>query len=212
MSFKRKKYQIIKKIISRDLATFLYNYLLMKCRVTKKLFDTHFISPVTREWGSWKAKDVPDTYWCYADMAMETLLLKVQPYMEKETKLKLLPNYSFVRMYKHGDILKRHVDRSSCTVSCTLNLGGEPWPFYLLPKPKASKPIEIILKPGDMLIYAARELAHWRNSFKGTNCGQVFLHYGEVSSQEAINNRFDNRPFIGLPAPFKMKKKNGTKN
>lgn len=205
MNFKRKKYQVIKKIISKDLAIFLHNYLLLKRRVAKKLFDTRFISPFTMEWGRWDDDQVPNTYCCYADLAMETLLVKVQPYMEKETKLKLLPNYSFVRMYKHGDVLERHLDRSACSVSCTLNLGGEPWPIYLLPKPKASKAIEVILKPGDMLIYAGRELEHWRDSFKGTNCGQVFLHYGEADSQEAIDNCFDTRPFVGLPVYFKSR-------
>ena len=52
-----------------------------------------------------------------------------------------------------------------------------------------------------MLIYSGCELEHWREEFKGENCGQVFLHYNKLSSNKT--NKFDNRPMLGLPAYFK---------
>ena len=65
---------------------------------------------------------------------METLLLKCQPGMEKATGLKLYPAYTYARIYKKGDELKRHKDRFSCEISTTMNLGGDDWPIYLRAK------------------------------------------------------------------------------
>ena len=54
-----------------------------------------------------------------------------------------------------------------------------------------------------MLIYSGCELEHWREEFKGKDCGQVFLHYNKTNSKTAKVNKFDKRPFIGLPGYFK---------
>ena len=40
-------------------------------------------------------------------MAMETLLLKCLPGMEKATGLKLYPAYTYARIYKKGDDFKK---------------------------------------------------------------------------------------------------------
>jgi len=37
----------------------------------------------------------------------------------------------------------------------------------------------------------------------GQNCCQVFLHYNKAGSLEAEQNKFDKRPFLGLPSWFK---------
>ena len=64
---------------------------------------------------------------------METLLMKVMPIMAEQTKLDLIPTYSYARVYEKGSILKRHKDRPSCEISTTLNLGGDPWPIFIDP-------------------------------------------------------------------------------
>ena len=135
---------------------------------------------------------------------METLLQEVKPVMEKHTKLKLSETYSYARIYKQGDVLARHKDRYSCEISTTLNLGGDPWSIYLDPTGKTGQAgIKIDLKPGDMLIYSGCDLEHWREEFKGKNCGQVFLHYNKASSKTAKENYLDKRPVLGVPAWFK---------
>ena len=53
-----------------------------------------------------------------------------------------------------------------------------------------------------MLIYKGEILEHWRDAFKGTNCGQVFLHYNNLKSKNADENKYDRRPMLGLPATF----------
>ena len=149
-------------------------------------------------------------------MAMETLMLKCQPAMEKATGLKLYPAYTYARIYKKGDELKRHKDRFSCEISTTMNLGGDDWPIYLEPNPKKggvkpgigyvsdnTKGVRIDLKPGDMLVYSGCELEHWREKFKGKECVQVFLHYNNRKTPGAKNNMLDKRPHLGLPSWFK---------
>ena len=138
--------------------------------------------------------------------------------MEKHTGMKLIPTYSYSRIYKKGDVLHRHKDRYSCEISTTLNLGGDPWPIYIEPNPKKGKVKDgqyksdmtdgkkVILKPGDMLVYKGNLCEHWREAFEGEDCGQVFLHYNNAKTKGAIENQFDGRPHVGLPAWFKNKK------
>ena len=204
MSFKTNKYIVLKKVISPEIAEFVYKYFLNKREVAKFLFDQKFISPFTEYYGVWTDEQVPNTYSHYGDIAMETLLQEVKPIMEKHTKLKLLETYSYARIYKPGDVLARHKDRYSCEISTTLNLGGDPWPIYLDPTTKTGQAgIKVDLKPGDMLIYSGCELEHWREEFKGKNCGQVFLHYNKSTSKTAKENYLDKRPLLGTPSWFK---------
>ena len=147
---------------------------------------------------------------------METLLTWVQPAMEKHTGLKLSPTYSYARIYKKGDVLKRHKDRFSCEISTTLNLGGDKWSIYLSPNENVGIPngkkitvasnakgIKVDLKQGDMLVYCGMKLEHWRKKFKGKSCGQAFLHYNNRKTPGAKENMFDRRPHLGLPNWFK---------
>ena len=217
MNFKKNKYTVIKKAISKELADFCYNYFIMKRGVAKTFIENRYISPFASEWGIWGDTQVPNTYSHYADIVMETLLLKLLPIMEKTTALKLTPNYSYARIYKQGDILERHKDRFSCEISTTLNLGGPEWPIYLstnenvgLPDEKKgitsksnAKGIKVNLNPGDMLIYKGNELEHWREAFKGENCVQVFLHYNNIKTKGSKENIYDRRAHLGLPACFK---------
>jgi hypothetical protein len=211
MSFKKNKYCIVKNVISKDIANFVFNYFLIKRQVAETLFKSKYISPYSTEWGTWEDKQIPNTYSHYADIAMETLLVKVLPEMEKRTKLKLIPTYSYARIYKPGDVLERHKDRMSCEISTTINLGGDPWPIYLSPKENVGIPngknitweskakgIKVNLSPGDMLVYRGQELEHWREKFEGQECAQVFLHYNE-NTEKNQSNIFDQRPHIGLP-------------
>ena len=221
--FKNNHFIVIKQAIDPKVANFVYNYFLMKRQVARTFFDTRYISPFTTEWGVWNDEQVPNTYSHYADTAMETLLLAVQPKMEKLTGLKLNPTYSYARIYKKGDVLERHKDRFSCEISTTMNLGGDDWPIYLENKKNVGIPddknyfaktdnkgTKVVLKPGDMLVYKGMILEHWRETFLGEDCAQVFLHYNDVNSKvgNSEENMFDGRPHLGLPPYFKGMKLN----
>ena len=218
--FKKNHFLVIKQAIDPKVANFVYNYFMMKRQVTKTFFDFKFINPYSEEHGTWTDQQIPNTYSHYADIAMETLLLAVQPKMEKLTGMKLNPTYSYARIYKMGDVLERHKDRFSCEISTTMNLGGDEWPIYLEAKKNVGTPddgfpaktdnkgTKVILKPGDMLVYKGMILEHWREAFIGQDCAQVFLHYNDVTSAGADKNIFDGRPHLGLPNWFKGKQIN----
>ena len=204
--FKKNKYAIIRKAINKDLATFLYNYLLMKKQVYDTCIQEKYISHFETMLGYYEKdnEQIPNTFSFYSDISIETLMLKCQPIMEKTTSLKLYPAYTYGRIYKKGDILKRHKDRFSCEISTTMNLGGDKWPIYLEPSGKEGKKgVEVNLEPGDMLVYRGCELEHWREKFKGKQSVQVFLHYNNVKTKHSRENMFDKRKHLGLPSWFK---------
>ena len=216
------KYQVIKKAISYELANFIFNYFLLKRDAVKWMYDNN-ITYDNGMLGTWTDQQIPNTYSCYADPVMETLLMKVLPIMQQETGLNLIPTYSYARLYKNGDILHRHKDRPSCEISTTINLGGDPWPIFINPDPNAGytygpvvgvhrvqkyKPTQdkgnkVLLEVGDMLVYSGCDLEHWREPFDGNICGQVFLHYNHVNGPFAEKNKFDGRPMLGLPSSVK---------
>lgn len=215
--FKKDKYEIIKNVISDDLADFLYYYSLLKRQVCKTFIDHRHISKFTKEFGTWQDPQVPNTYSIYGDVAMDTLLFKVGNIMEQRSGYKLVPTYSYMRVYKKGDVLKRHKDRMSCEISTTINLGGDEWPIYISKNPKDGKHttkgykpskvkgIKVDLMPGDMLMYRGCELEHWREKFEGDHCVQVFLHYNKAGKK---SNELDGRIHLGLPSQFKKEKNN----
>jgi hypothetical protein len=200
----KNNYKVIKQAISKELADFVYSYFLMKRKVARKLYDDRYISQFNKDFGAWNDTQVPETYSHYSDIVMETLLQNLQLRMEEETELKLIPTYSYARIYKKGDVLERHKDRYSCEISTTMNLGGDEWPIYLEPSGEKDKEgIKIVMDPGDMLVYKGCDVEHWREEFIGENCGQVFLHYNDASDPKAEENKYDRRPFLGLPNWFK---------
>ena len=206
MSFKKNKYTVIRQAISKDLASFIANYFCMQKQVYDTCLQARYFSPFENIIGYYEEPNgqIPNTYSQYANMAMETLLLKCQPGMEKATGLKLLPAYTYARIYKKGDELKRHKDRFSCEISTTMNLGGDKWSIYLEPSGELGKKgIKVDLEPGDMLVYRGCELEHWREKFKGKQSVQVFLHYNNQKTKGSKFNIFDRRLHLGLPNWFK---------
>jgi len=216
--FKKNKYTIVRQAISKDLAAFIANYFCMQKQVYDTCKATRYFSPFENIIGNYENEEeqIPNTYSQYGNMAMETLMLKIQPVMEKATELKLYPAYTYARIYKKGDVLKRHKDRFSCEISTTMNLGGDDWPLYLEPDSSKggtkegvgyvsenTKGVQVDLKPGDMMVYRGMELEHWRNKFKGKECIQVFLHYNNRKTPGTKENIFDKRPHLGLPSWFK---------
>ena len=212
MIFQYKKYQVIKNAISYELANFIFNYFLLKRDAVGWMYQNN-ITYDTGLLGTWTDQQVPNTFSCYADPVMETLMMKVRPKMQQETGLQLIPTYSYARLYKKGDILKRHKDRPSCEISTTIHLGGTSWPIFIdgtgadtvideyknIHKPNAPKGTKVLLEVGDMLVYSGCELEHWREPLEGDVCGQVFLHYNHVNGPFADKNKFDGRPLLGIP-------------
>lgn len=206
--FKQNKYIIVTDALSKDLASFIYNYFQNKRKVAEHLFKTDFLSSEDQSWGYWNDPQIPNTYSHYADLAMETISVRIVPIMKQVTGIDLLPSYTYARIYKYGDVLHRHKDRPSCEISCTINLGGDSWPIYLDATGDESKEgIKVDLTPGDMLVYKGCEVDHWREPFGGYEIGQVFCHYVDSEGPYAKEHHLDNKAMIGLPAVYRGVKK-----
>ena len=84
----------------------------------------------------------------------------------------LLPTYSYVRLYKSGNILEKHTDRASCEISVTVHLDGdEEWLFGCFDK-------QLSLNPGDAILYLGHLVPHYRvDPYKGKEYLQFFMHY-----------------------------------
>jgi hypothetical protein len=212
MSFKKNKYQVIRGAISKEVADIAYRYLQVSAEADNWMLDNGITHAGNKLVGNFNDPQVPNSYAKYSDRLMEILLVKTIDVMQKKTGLKLVPTYSYTRLYRTGNILNRHKDRPSCEISTTLCLGGDHWPIYLDPtgqntvideykgiiKPGAPVGVEVNLKPGDMLIYSGCELEHWRKPFEGKLCGQVFLHYNHADGPFAKTNLYDKRPMLGI--------------
>ena len=215
MSFKTKKYQIIRGALSKELANFIFNYMMLQRDAVDFMTKNNKVNPFNPFIGTRADKQIPGAYSKYGDWVMETLLQYMRPIMKAKTGMDLVPTYSYTRLYEKGNILHRHKDRPSCEISTTLHLGGDEWPIYMDPtgadnilsgsetttivKPGAPKGTHIDLKVGDMLIYSGCELEHWREPFEGTVCSQVFLHYNHANGPFSKTNLLDGRPLLGVP-------------
>ena len=215
MSFKTKKYQVIRGALSKELANFIFNYMMLQRDAVDFMVKNNKVNPVNPFMGKRDDPQIPGAYSKYADWVMETLLMFMIPIMKQRTGLELIPTYSYTRLYEKGNILHRHKDRPSCEISTTLHLGGDEWPIFLDPsgqnftiygkeekdksvKPGAPKGVRVDLKVGDMLIYSGCELEHWREPFQGKVCSQVFLHYNHANGPFAKTNLLDGRPLLGV--------------
>jgi len=183
--FKTKGFCLIKSVITDELRDFITQYALFDEMQDFNPEDT--------------SHQVPGTHRRYADPAMETLLMLLSDTIEKNTGLKLYPTYSYYRVYRPGDILKKHNDRESCEISATLcfnhsyDTNDYTWPIYI-------EGNEITIEPGDMVIYRGCDLNHWREKFniKDTDAWHVqgFFHYVDANGPFA-EFKFDKRSSIG---------------
>jgi len=119
---------------------------------------------------------IPGCIGCWYSLpCCNTLLGLLCERISKEAGKKLLPTYTYCRIYTEGNELLPHRDRPSCEWSVTINLAqSDPWPIYMDGK-------EIVQQVGDGALYQGCEVYHWRKPFKGREYVQVFLHYVDAN-------------------------------
>lgn len=187
MSFESDGYVKVEKLLTKDI-----------CKIAERYFlYDRFNSPQIIG-----DRRVRGSHSKYADSLTESMLLFLKPEIEKQTNLKLIPTYSYFRIYKPGDVLKPHTDRNSCEISVTLTIGYKHemkcnWPLYFC---IGDKNHYIASEIGDGVIYKGCKLTHGRNEFD-TNEGsyqiQVFLHYIDAANKNAQILKYDGRSGIG---------------
>jgi hypothetical protein len=185
--FNQRGFCVVRSAVSEELRRFVTQYALFD-----ELQDLQTEGRAMQDYAQ-----VPNAHFRYADPAMEAMLLQLQEVVELNTQLTLFPTYSFHRVYRPGDELAPHKDRPSCEISATVCLGYNykhyQWPIYM-------EGAEVILEPGDMVIYRGCDLEHWRNAFDLAQTDawhvQAFLHYVDSNGPNA-SWKYDKRPSIG---------------
>ena len=163
--FERQGHALIKGALDKEMAKFLYDYLVLTTRIAQL------------EGRCSGDGQVPDSLNATGeDGVFETLMWKMHEKMQLSTGLELLPTYSYRRLYCNGNVLHKHKDRPSCEISITIKLsdsGDYNWPIWM-------EGIPYDLEDGDAVIYRGCDLAHWRDKCDapdGYTMGQAFLHY-----------------------------------
>lgn len=171
----------IKDVISKEMANFLTSTLLLNSDLDPR-----------------GDEQVPNAKTVTASsLIFETLLERLWPDVEAVVADELIPTYSYARLYTNGDILEKHIDRPSCEISMTLQLGRShhySWPIYMGNN-------RFDMAEGDAVVYRGCDIDHWRNKCDGPDgyySGQVFLHYVRANGQNAEyagDKRWVNHPF-----------------
>ena len=113
----------------------------------------------------------------YADPISEALMMRLKPEIEGQAGKKLLPTYSFMRVYGKGNELEKHTDRFACEYSITMPIiygADKLWPIYV---ETGEGELAVDLERGDVLIYKGIEVPHWREKFTGEFWMQIFVHF-----------------------------------
>jgi predicted 2-oxoglutarate/Fe(II)-dependent dioxygenase YbiX len=131
----------------------------------------------------------------------DSLLVQLLPHFEQASGKRLLPTYSYARLYAPGDELKNHTDRESCEISATVTLGfeGDVWPIYMGDGENKENASRIDMNVGDAVLYRGMDKHHWREVYtEGKWQAQVFLHYVDADGphKEWV---YDKRGKLNLP-------------
>ena len=188
VEFESKGYTVIKNMLSRDMLDIAYRYYLSYAATSGYYAVSDDVRALDR----------------YADALGEAMMPQVQEAIEAKTGRRLLPTYSFARVYTTASRLSRHVDRGACEISATMTVGytgtSDLWPIMV---ESEGVDLPIALDVGDALIYRGMDLPHWRESLKEGVWCQLFFHFVEADGAMA-GEHYDRRDSLGpvWPGPL----------
>jgi hypothetical protein len=189
--FEKNGYVVLSDVISKEESN----------RLTQHMFKLFEAGKLVRD------DQCPLSDAVYGDPEFDSLLAKLAEPLGKNIGKKLLPTYTYARIYRPGEILKKHKDRPSCELSATLTLGYDAkscWPIYF---ESNNKEVPIQMEPGEMAVYRGCDLMHWRPPFKGNWHVQVFLHYVDANGPYA-DHAYDKRGELsGHPGTHEQQQK-----
>ena len=102
---------------------------------------------------------------------------------------KILPSFCYSRVYYTNSELPIHLDRTECEIAISCNIDGDmPWPFYI--ENSKGEECEIVMRPGNAIIYLGKKAPHWRNRYLGRFSVQAMFFYVRTYG-EYFENYFD---------------------
>ena len=177
--FEKNGYVVLKDALSKEECTNLTNY----------MFDLYNKGETVKD------SQCPLSDAIYGAPLFDQLLQKFAKPIGDAVGKTLLPTYTYSRIYRPGEILKRHKDRPSCEISATMTLGYDSkpiWPIIF----DENKEVSVDLDVGELAIYKGCDIVHWRDAFKGQWHVQVFLHYVDANGPHKNHFR-DGRETFG---------------
>lgn len=188
-SFSDNGYVVLSNALSND-----------KCQeLTDHLFNLHSQGKTEKD------PQCPLSDSVYGDPLFDQILKDMAKPLGDHIGKTLIPTYTYSRIYRPGEILKRHKDRPACEISATLTLGYDAhsvWPIMF----DEQKEILVELEVGELALYKGCDIMHWRAPFKGNWHTQVFLHYVDADGPYA-DQALDGRETLGVEKS--QPKKNG---
>ena len=169
--FQKKKYLAVDDFVDEDVAKIITEEYLEKAKqdTENELNDSQ--CPVNSK--AW-----------YGQPKCEYVMVDCLPKMEALTGLKLLPTYTYMRVYGPGEELHYHTDRPSCEISVTINLGQSSdfdWPIWYADPDDITVRMPVSVPPHSAMMYRGCEVPHWREKFEPPKEDdwqvQLFLHY-----------------------------------
>jgi hypothetical protein len=211
LEFDKNGWTKIEGFLDKNICFLLYDYVKLSAQ-NLLYYEEHF--PNLRNYGdlfgTFEDTQSINNFSKYGDTIFDCILKQKLKDVEWFLNKKLIPTYSYHRLYTTDTILEKHTDRPSCTISGTMFLGNDisnlndkkySWPMFVEDKEKGDIPI--FLKPGDIIFYKGHQIKHWREKFLGNNHAQVFFHYNE--KDKGYDNLYDGRPNLGLSNIFRNK-------
>ena len=150
------KYIYIENLLSKGEREVLWNYAQIIHKNNLEWFDNQTKLKETYQYGS------PIT---------DAILPAKQKIIEEKLNKLLLPTYTFWRLYVKFSDLDPHIDRPECEYTVSLTVAQDKaWPLFIDGE-------EVIIKPGDGVVYQGGKYKHWRKEYDGDYAFQIFLHY-----------------------------------
>jgi hypothetical protein len=182
-------FYIIDNIISKDLAKFTTLEFEMQETACHALYPNGQLDDVCE-----------NTFARYSPLMMEALMVTVQPRIEEVLGAKIIPVYSYARIYYNNTCLDKHYDKPSSEISVSICLEKDvPWP--LIVEDRNGQAHEFDLEECQAIVYCGRDQKHWRNPNPGKKQVQCFLQYVFAEGKDAWR-KFDTRPCLGLPFEY----------
>jgi PKHD-type hydroxylase len=163
--------------------------------LTKHMFDLYNQGKLVKD------EQCPLSNSVYGNPVFDKILGDLAAPLSSQLGVELLPCYTYARIYRPGEVLKRHTDREACEISGTMTLGFDPgselWPIFFGKDATDEVGTPINIDVGDLVMYRGNELTHWRPEYKGLWQVQVFFHFVDANGPHK-DHAFDKRPALGM--------------